>query len=172
MRIALYAGSFDPITRGHLSVIERGARLFDRLVVVVAVNPTKQPLFAVEERVEMVQEVTARCPNVECISTAGFVVDLARNRGAQYLVRGLRGCTDVEGEMALANLNHELAPEIQTVFVPAHPQLSEVSSSRLKELASAGAELSPYCPPEVAARLLQRVQRTVHQQSEVAHGEL
>ncbi len=93
MRIALYAGTFDPITRGHLSVIERGARLFDRLIVVITVNPNKQP-FSVEERAEMIREVTSRWPNVECASTEGFVVDRARERGARYLVRS---CTDVEG---------------------------------------------------------------------------
>jgi len=157
MRLALYAGTFDPITRGHLSVIERAARLFDRLVVVVAVNPDKQPLFTAEERVDMIREVVAPWPGVECTSTGGYVVELARARGARYLVRGVRGCTDVEGEIALANLNHALAPEIETVFIPAHPELSEVSSSRLKELAAAGTDVSRYCPPEIAARLVQRV---------------
>lgn len=155
MRVALYAGTFDPITCGHLSVIERGARLFDRVVVAVAINPNKHPLFSLDERVRLIREVTASLPNVECGSTAGFVVDLARERGARYLIRGVRGATDIDGEIALAHLNHELAPEIETVFVPAHPTLSEVSSSRLKELAAKGLDLSRYCPPEVAARLKQ-----------------
>src|SRR5262249_37260433 len=90
MRIAIYGGTFDPITRGHASVIERGARLFDRLLVVIAVNPNKQPLFSVAERAEMVREVIASWPNVECASTEGFVVHLARERRAGYLVRGVR----------------------------------------------------------------------------------
>jgi pantetheine-phosphate adenylyltransferase len=157
MRVALYAGTFDPITRGHLSVIERGARLFDRLVVVVAINPDKQPLFSADERVAMIREVVAPWPTVDCASTSGYVVHMARAQGARYLVRGVRGCTDAQGELALANLNRALAAEIETVFIPAHPELSEVCSSRLKELAAAGLDVSQYCPPEIAARLAQRV---------------
>lgn len=157
MRIAVYAGTFDPITRGHLSVIERSAALFDRLVVVVAVNPDKQPLFSVQERVDMIREVVSPWPAVECTSTEGYVVELAREKSARYLVRGVRSCTDAESEIMLANLNHALAPEIETVFIPAHPELSEVSSSRLKELAREGADISLYCPAGIAARLLERV---------------
>ena len=157
MRVAVYAGTFDPITLGHLSVIERGAALFDRLVVVVAINPDKQPLFSAEERVQMIREVTARWPNVVCDSTEGYVVEVARRCAARTLLRGVRTATDVEGEIALANLNRQLAPEIETVFIPAHPQLSEVSSSRLKALAQQGTDVSRYCPPEIAARLQERV---------------
>lgn len=157
MRLAVYAGTFDPVTRGHLSVIERAARLFDGLWVVVAVNPQKRPLFGAGERVSMLEEVTARWPNVHCAQTDGYVVELARAHGARYLVRGVRGVTDVEGEIALANLNRALAPEIETVFVPADPELSEVSSSRLKELARTDADLSRICPPELVARLRARV---------------
>jgi len=169
MRLALYAGTFDPITCGHLSVIERGARLFDRLVVVVAVNPQKHPLFSVEERLELIGESIGRWSNVECTSTTGYVVELARARGARYLVRGVRGATDVAAEIALADLNHALAPEIETVFVPAHPELSEVSSSRLKELAAQDLDISRYCPPRIAARLRERVKLGVAA-AEVAHG--
>ena len=157
MRLAIYAGTFDPVTRGHLSVIERAARLFDALWVVVAVNPQKRPLFEADERVAMLEEVTARWPNVHCARTGGYVVELARAQGAHYLVRGVRGVTDIEGEIALANLNRVLAPEIETVFVPADPELSEVSSSRLKELARAGADLSRICPPQLIERLRARV---------------
>src|SRR5687767_7375095 len=121
-RIALYAGTFDPITLGHLSVIDRGAQLFDQLWVVVAVNPTKHPFFSVEERLQMIREETTRWPNVACTSTDGYVVDLARKHGARFLLRGVRSCTDVEGEIALSNMNHRLAPEVETVFIPAHPE--------------------------------------------------
>jgi pantetheine-phosphate adenylyltransferase len=159
MRLAVYAGTFDPITCGHLSVIERAARLFDELLIVVAVNPLKQPLFSPKERLEMIRHASAAWRNVECASTEGFVVELARERGARYLVRGVRGATDVESEIALAGMNREFAPEIETVFVPAHPELSEVSSSRLKELAAEGRDLSRYCPVEVAARLRERLGR-------------
>jgi pantetheine-phosphate adenylyltransferase len=140
-------------------VIERARVLFDRLWVLVAVNPEKQPLFSAEERVEMIREVTASWDNVEHASSEGYVVDFARARGARYLVRGVRGATDVEGEIALAHLNQKLAPEIETVFVPAHPELSEVSSSELKRLASLGLDLRRYCPQAVAERLVGRLQR-------------
>ena len=168
MRLAVYAGTFDPVTRGHLSVIERAAALFDRLLVVVAVNPEKKPLFSAEERVEMIREVSAPWPNVEATSTEGFVVDLARERGARYLVRGVRSATDVDSEITLANMNHALAPSVETVFIPAHPELSEVSSSKLKELFVAGADVSRYCPPLVLARLDQRSGRQARETREVA----
>jgi pantetheine-phosphate adenylyltransferase len=157
MRIAIYAGTFDPITRGHLSVVERAAGLFDRLIVVVAVNPSKEPLFSVNEREGMIREVTRPWSNVECTSTHELVVSLARSRGAKYLVRGVRGATDIEAEIALARGNREIAPEVETVFVPAHAELSEVSSSRLKALAADGLDISVYCPPEVEARLRRRI---------------
>jgi pantetheine-phosphate adenylyltransferase len=157
MRIAVYAGTFDPITRGHLSVIDRASRLFDRLFVLVAVNPFKQPLFSPEERVEMITETTRSWPGVSGAATAGYVATFARDAGARYLVRGVRSCIDVEGEITLAHLNRALAPEIETVFIPAHPELSEVSSSRLKELALEGQDLEPYCPPGIALRLLRRL---------------
>ena len=157
MRLAVYAGTFDPITHGHLSVVARGAKLFDRLWIVVAVNPTKTPLFDREERVQMIREVTARWPNVQTSSTSGYVVDFARACGATYMIRGVRGATDAEAEIALAKQNHELAPEIETVFVPAHARLSTVSSSRLKELVRRGEDISTYCPERIARRLTSRI---------------
>lgn len=155
MRIAVYAGTFDPITRGHPSVIERGRRLFDRLVVVIAVNPAKQPLFSIEERAQMIRETTSRWPNVDSASTDGYVVDFARQREAKYLIRGVRSCTDVESEITLAQMNRELAPE--------------VSSSRLKELSILGMDISRYCPLEVAVRLLERVNAGAVLKLEAAH---
>ena len=157
MRIAVYPGSFDPLTFGHLSVVERAAALFDRVWLVVAVNPAKNTLFSREERVTLARELTEHLAHVETVSTEGYVVTLARELGARYLVRGVRSATDTEAELTLARLNHELAPEIETIFVPAHAELSEVSSSRLKELARAGADLAPYCSPTIAARLSERL---------------
>jgi pantetheine-phosphate adenylyltransferase len=156
VRLAVYAGTFDPVTLGHLSVVERGALLFDRLFLLVAMNPSKRPLFSAAERVDMLREVCARFGNVECAETDGYVVDFARAHDARYLIRGVRSSTDAESEIRLANLNRELAPEIETVFVPAHPELSEVSSSKLKELARSGADTSRYCPPEIVARFRAR----------------
>ncbi len=157
MRIAVYAGTFDPVTFGHLSVIERAARWFDQLHVLVAINPDKQPLFSVAERLQLLRELSAAWPNVECASTTGFVVDFARARQARYLVRGVRGATDIEAEIALSHLNRQLAAEVETVFVPAHPELSEVSSSRLKQWVSEGRDVSVYCPATVAQHLRARL---------------
>lgn len=153
MRVAVYAGTFDPPTLGHLSVIERSVKLFDQLWIVVARNPHKQPLFSEPERLSMLGEMVRDWANVGVQATDGYVVELARQLGAQYLVRGVRGATDIEGEITLSHLNHQLAPEIETVFVPAHAALSEVSSSHLKQLAQEGQDLSRYCPPAVRARL-------------------
>lgn len=155
MRVAIYAGTFDPITFGHVSVIKRAAELFDRVIVLVAVNPLKQPMFDLADRLLLIRESVAEWSHVDCASTEGLVVDYARTHDARFLVRGVRTSTDAEAEIALAHANHELAPEIETVFVPAEPGLSEVSSSRLKELASRGADLTPWCPPHVAQRLHQ-----------------
>jgi len=168
MHLALYAGTFDPVTRGHLSVIERAATLFDRLLVVVAVNPQKLPLFAPDERLQMLRDSVSPWSNVDCTSTAGYVVHLARERGARYLVRGVRGATDIDSEIALAHLNHGLAPEIETVFIPARADLSEVSSSRLKDLVQSGADVSRYCPPAIVARLEQRLGAPAAPRAEVA----
>jgi pantetheine-phosphate adenylyltransferase len=159
VRVAIYAGTFDPVTTGHLSVIRRGARLFDELWVLVAVNPNKRPLFSGEERVQMIRDETACWPNVQCASTSGFVVAFARNHGAAYLIRGVRGCTDIDEEITLAHLNHSLAPEIETLFVPAHPELSRVSSSSLKEKVRRGADIAGICPPHVARCLERRLGR-------------
>jgi pantetheine-phosphate adenylyltransferase len=153
MRAAIYAGTFDPVTLGHLSVVSRAVELFDQLWIAIAHNPDKQPLFSVAERVEMLRDVTTVWPRVDVVSTEGYVVTLAHELGARFLVRGVRGVTDIAAEIALARLNHQLAPEIETVFVPAHAELAEVSSSRLKQLAGEGADLSQLCPTAVAQRL-------------------
>jgi pantetheine-phosphate adenylyltransferase len=130
--------------------------MFDRLIVLIATNPDKVPLFTVEERLEMISESVARS-NVEVACTSGLVVQFARERGATCLVRGVRTATDIEAEIALANLNFELAPDVATIFVPAEPRLSEVSSSRLKELARHGADVSVFCARSVAERLRTRL---------------
>jgi pantetheine-phosphate adenylyltransferase len=156
-RVAVYAGTFDPPTRGHLSVIERATELFDEVHVVCAVNPSKRPCFSLAERLSMLAEATARWPHVRCDATDGLVVDYARRQGARFLVRGVRGATDSDYETALAHANRGLAPEVQTVFLPADPNYSEVSSSRLKEMAARGEDVTAYCPPAVAARLMARL---------------
>ena len=157
MRIGVYAGVFDPITAGHLSVIERAARLFDELFVLVAVNASKSTLFTQKERLEMILDATGGLPNVRVAGTEGYVVHFAREHQAKFLVRGLRGVSDIEYETTIANANLELALEIATIFIPAQPDLSEVSSSRLKDLAKSGACISPFCTKMVSDRLLERL---------------
>ena len=163
---AVYAGTFDPITAGHLSVVRRAVPLFDELIVLVAVNPEKKPLFSLAERLEMIREATARWPNVGCAHTTGYVVDFATDRGAAFLVRGVRDATDATYEAQLAHLNRLLAPELTSLFVPAQQDLAEVSSSALKALAQAGADVTQFCPPGIARRLAERfgdAVRTPHQ---------
>ncbi len=157
MSIAVYAGTFDPITTGHLYVIRRAAALFDHVVVLVAINPEKHPLFSPDERVDMIRDVVRRLPSVRADSATGLVVDYARDIGATALVRGVRTDEDTRHETQLAQLNWSLAPDIATIFLPAPPPVAAMSSSLLKRLAGQGADLSSYCSPEVAARLLARI---------------
>lgn len=158
-RAAVYAGSFDPPTLGHLSVIERAAEVFDQVVVLIAVNPDKQIWFSVAERLEMLLEMTAHLANVRCDHTQGLVVERARTLGARFLVRGVRGATDAEPEGALAAANAALAPEVRTVWLPADPVLSAVSSSALKRMAAAGEDLAAFATARVAEALRARVGR-------------
>ncbi|WP_375757652.1 pantetheine-phosphate adenylyltransferase [Corallococcus exercitus] len=157
MTIALYAGSFDPVTAGHLSVVRQAARLFSHVVVVVAVNPNKRTLLTAEERMALIREAVARHPNVSVTFTEGLIVELAREIGASVLLRGVRGATDAQFETELAQMNRALAPELSTLFLPAEAHLAEVSSSALKERLTRGEDVSAYCPPAVAAKLRERL---------------
>ncbi|MCP3098751.1 pantetheine-phosphate adenylyltransferase [Myxococcus sp. K15C18031901] len=157
MTIAVYAGSFDPITSGHLSVIRQAARLFGHVVVIVAVNPAKNTLLTPDERVALVRDAVAMHPNVTVARTDGLIVDYARAIGASVLLRGVRGATDAQFETELAQNNRALAPEISTLFLPAEAHLAEVSSSALKSRAANGEDVSSFCPPAVAAMLRERL---------------
>ncbi|MCB9594962.1 MAG: pantetheine-phosphate adenylyltransferase [Sandaracinaceae bacterium] len=157
MTIAVYAGTFDPFTFGHLSVVKEAVRLFSHVRVLVAVHPTKEPLFDLAERIAMAREVVGRMPTVSCDGTAGMVVDYAREIGGTVLVRGLRGEADAAYETRLAQNNRELGPEILTVMLPAEPALSVVSSTELKRRARAGEPIESFCPPVVAKRLVARL---------------
>ena len=153
-RRALYPGSFDPFTNGHLDVVRRAAALFDEVVVAVAANPEKRtPLFAPEERVAMIREVLADLPAVEVAVYRGLTVDYARSRGMAALVKGLRLPGDFEAELQQALMNRELAPEIETVFLMSGFAQIYVSSSILKDVASHGRDVSQFVPPVVAKRL-------------------
>lgn len=154
--IAVYPGSFDPVTLGHLDIVERGARLARRLVVAVAVNVDKKPLFPVEERVRMLEEATRGIPNVEVTHFEGMAVDFVRRRGATVLLRGIRTVSDFETEFQMALTNRVLAPTIETVFVMASLPTSFLSSRLIKETASLGGDVTPFVPAHVARRLAQK----------------
>ncbi len=154
MTRALYPGSFDPFTNGHLDVVRRAARLFDDLIVAIAANPEKRaPLFSPDERVEMIRETVAELPGVEVTSYRGLTVDFARSRGVTALVKGLRLPADFEAELQQALMNRELEPEIETVFLMSGFAQIYVSSSILKDVASHGRDVTEFVPPVVAMRL-------------------
>lgn len=150
MKKALYAGTFDPITYGHLDIIRRTAKLFDTLTVAVAHNPSKQPLFSLTERVELVQQATADLTNVSVIGFSGLLVDLAKNEQASCLVRGLRGADDIEYEIQLAQLNQKLAGELETLFLPPAVEWRYLSSTMIREIHKHGGDVKPFVPEYVA----------------------
>jgi len=162
MALALYAGSFDPITNGHMDIIQRAAGLFERLLVAVAVNPEKAPVFSVEERLEMVKEACAGLKNVEVqLMPGGLLVDFAVAAGATVIVRGLRAVSDFDYELQLASMNRSLRPELETVFFMTGPEHYFLSSSIVKEIARLGGGVSAFVPPHVERRLRERFQEKV-----------
>jgi pantetheine-phosphate adenylyltransferase len=157
MAIAIYAGTFDPITTGHVSVVREAVRLFAHVRVLVAVHPKKVPIFSLEERVELARAALGPMPTVSVDGTSGLVVEYARNIGASVLVRGLRGAADAAYETELAQQNREIAPEIMTVMLPSEPALSAVSSSELKARAMRGEPVDAFAPPIVVERLRAKI---------------
>jgi pantetheine-phosphate adenylyltransferase len=154
---AIYPGSFDPITNGHLDLIERGSRLFDRLIVSILRNESKLPLFSVEERVEMLREVVGRFPNVEVDSFDGLLVDYASRQGATVLLRGIRAISDYEYELQMALMNRRLRPDIETVFMMSSEAFSFISSRLVKEVFGLGGTVAGLVPPPVEVRLRKRL---------------
>jgi pantetheine-phosphate adenylyltransferase len=152
---ALCPGTFDPVTNGHLDIIERAAQRFDALIVAVLDNPAKQPLFTVEERVSLLKEVTHDLGNVEIASFTGLLVEYAKKRGIGVVVKGLRALTDFEYEIQMAQMNHALA-DVETLFMTTAPQWSFLSSSLVKEVARFGGDVSALVPPVVTERLRDR----------------
>jgi pantetheine-phosphate adenylyltransferase len=154
---ALYPGSFDPPTNGHVDLIERGAKIFDHLTVAVLNNPGKDPLFTVPERVEMLREVTAGVDNVSVASFDGLMVEFAHQQGASAVLRGIRAISDYEFEFQMALMNRRLAPDIETVFLQPAGRYSFVSSRLLKEVFSLGGDVSGLVPENVLKRLSVRI---------------
>ena len=155
--IAIYPGSFDPVTNGHLDLIERGEKMFDLLIVAVLRNAEKQPLFSVEERVEMLREVTKQWPAVEVDVFDGLLVDYARKRGAGVILRGIRAVSDYEYELQMALMNRKLEPRLETVFMLPGLSYSYLSSKLVREIAQLGASLNGLVPPIVEERLRAKV---------------
>ncbi|MBS9360437.1 pantetheine-phosphate adenylyltransferase [Listeria welshimeri] len=153
-KIAVIPGTFDPITNGHLDIIERAAKIFDVLYVAVLNNSSKKPLFTVEERMEMIKQVTAHLPNVAVESASGLTVDYAAKRGATAIVRGLRAVSDFEYEMQIASMNRTLNAEIETFFVMTNTKYSFLSSSMVKEVAQYQGDISELVP-EMVNRAIQ-----------------
>jgi pantetheine-phosphate adenylyltransferase len=157
--VAIYPGSFDPITNGHLDLIARGSRVVERLIVAVLRNESKQALFSVEERLEMVREVVRPFANVDVESFDGLLVDYAASRGANLILRGIRAISDYEYELQMALMNRRLRPELETAFLMAGEAYSYLSSHLVKEVVSLGGDVSGLVPPTVEARLKARFER-------------
>lgn len=154
--VAIYPGSFDPITNGHLDLIERGSKLVDKLIVSILRNDAKRPLFTVEERMEMLREVVGGFPNVEVDFFDGLLVDYAARRGATVILRGIRAISDYEFELQMALMNRRLRPSIETIFLMSGEAYSYISSRLVKEVFGLGGNISGLVPPSVEMRLRAR----------------
>ena len=157
MNKAVYPGSFDPVTLGHLDIIRRTSEMFDRVIIGVLNNKSKSPLFSVEERVNMLKEVTANLPNVEVQSFEGLLIDFVRKNDARVIVRGLRAITDFEYELQMAQTNRVIAPEVDTIFLTTNLRYSYLSSSIVKEIAEFDGEISAFLHPAVAEKVREKL---------------
>lgn len=158
-KTAVYAGSFDPITLGHVDIVRRGATLFDRVVIAVGQNPAKHYTFDLQERIRIIRSALAGIDNIEVDSFDGLLVDYCRRVNADVILRGLRAVTDFEFEFKIGLANMDMAPDIQTVFLLTEPRMLFVSSSLVREIASHGGDIRRYVPEEAAAALLERYTR-------------
>ena len=159
MKIAIYPGSFDPVTSGHLNIIQRAANIFDKLIVCVMVNAGKNPMFTLEERVELIRRVTKSLPNVEVDSSSELLADYAKRRGSCVIVKGLRAGSDFENEFQMALINHKINPELDTMFLTAESQYMYLSSSTVKELGTYGVDLSDFLPTEIIPDFQERIEK-------------
>jgi pantetheine-phosphate adenylyltransferase len=162
---ALYTGSFDPITNGHIDVLVNGARLCDSIAVAIGVHPGKTPIFTAEERAELVRQscrglLEEYSCTLEVITFSGLAVDAARDAGASILLRGLRDATDFDYEMQMAGTNAAIAPEIQTLFMPASPSVRHISATLVRQIALLGGDVSPFVPAPVFKALAEKVRKS------------
>ena len=162
MKIAIYPGSFDPVTCGHLNIIRRASRIFDKLIVCVMVNAGKNPMFSLEERVEMIKKVTTDLPNVEVDASASLLAEYAREKGSCVIVKGLRAGSDFENEFQMAMINRKINPALDTMFLTAEHEYMYMSSSMVKELAAYNVDLSGFLPEEIIPDFQKRIS-TIHQ---------
>jgi pantetheine-phosphate adenylyltransferase len=159
MGIAVYPGSFDPVTYGHLDIVERGSKVFDKVIVAVLYNRSKTPLFTIEERVELLRKVTSQFPNVEVESFNGLLIDYMRKKNAKAIIKGLRAISDFEYELQMASINKKLDDSVETFFMMTNNKYSYLSSSIVKELAKYGASVSDLVPEAVEEALRKKFQK-------------
>lgn len=157
MKKAIYPGSFDPVTLGHYDIIERSSKIMDKLIVGVLNNNSKSPLFSIEERVNMIREITKHIPNVEVLPFGGLTIDFAQENNANVIIRGLRAVTDFEYELQLAQTNRVIAPQIDTLFLTTNLKYSYLSSSIVKEIAMYGGDIEPFLQPFVAEKIKEKL---------------
>ncbi len=162
MKIAIYPGSFDPVTSGHLNIIRRAANIFDKLIVCVMVNAGKHPMFTQDERVDMIRRVTSDLPNVEVDCSNELLAEYAKRKGGCVIVKGLRAGSDFENEFQMALINHKINPNLDTMFLTAEHQYMYLSSSTVKELGSYDVDLSDFLPEQIIEDFKNRV-TTIHQ---------
>jgi pantetheine-phosphate adenylyltransferase len=158
MKVAIYPGSFDPVTSGHLNIIRRAAKIFDRLIVCVMVNAGKNPMFTLDERVELIRSVTQDIPNVEVDSSNELLAEYAKRKGSCVIVKGLRAGSDFENEFQMALINHKINPNLDTMFLTAEHQYMYLSSSTVKELGNYEVDLSDFLPEQIIPAFKERIQ--------------
>lgn len=157
MKIAIYPGSFDPITSGHLNIIRRAAQIFDKLIVCVMVNATKSPMFSQEERVNMIRKVVGDLPNVQVDASQELLAEYAKRKGGCVIVKGLRAGSDFENEFQMALINHKINPNLDTMFLTSEHQYMYLSSSTVKELGGYDVDLSDFLPAQIIPEFKQRI---------------
>ena len=158
MKVAIYPGSFDPVTSGHLNIIRRAAKIFDRLIVCVMVNAGKNPMFTLDERVDLIRSLTQDIPNVEVDSSNELLAEYAKRKGSCVIVKGLRAGSDFENEFQMALINHKINPNLDTMFLTAEHQYMYLSSSTVKELGNYEVDLSDFLPEQIIPAFKERIQ--------------